>query len=100
MVPEDGLAPEGWPRQLAERMDELGLTLIAPRTDRGLDTELTPSEQAIRRSPGKQIEFAQLTAELINHGAFGPVCGDANSVRVVEAGDRRGYDFELLADGR
>jgi hypothetical protein len=100
MAPEDRLAPEEWPRGLAQRMAQLGLTPFAPRTERGLDTELTPAEQATRRSPGREIEFAQLAADLINHGAFGPVCGDADSVRVIEAGDRRGYDFELLSDGK
>jgi hypothetical protein len=96
---DSGLAPEGWPRELASRMDDLGLRRFAPRSERGLDTELTPSEQAMRRSSGKELQFAQLAADLINHGAFEPLCGDADAVRVVEAGDRRGYDFELLSDG-
>jgi hypothetical protein len=95
-----GLAPEGWPRELASRMDDLGLRRFAPRSERGLDTELTPSEQAIRRSSGKEIQFAQLAADLITHGAFEPVCGDADTVRLVDAGDRRGYDFELVSDGQ
>ena len=64
-----------------------------------MDTELTPSEQVTRRSSGKEIQFAQLAADLINHGALKPVSGDADSVRLVEASDRRGYDFELLSDG-
>jgi hypothetical protein len=96
---EGGLAPEGWPRELAARMDDLGLRRFAPRTERGLDAELTPSEQATRRSSGKEIQFAQLAADLINHGALKPVSGDADAVRLVEASDRRGYDFELLSDG-
>ncbi len=99
LVPDAGLAPEGWPPRLAERMQALGLKRFAPRTERGLDTELTPSEQTTRRSSGKEIQFAHLAADLINHGAFGPVCGDADSVRAVEASERRGYDFELLVDG-
>jgi hypothetical protein len=97
LVADGGLEPEGWPRELAERMDDLGLRRFAPRTERGFDTELTPPEQATRRSSGKEFQFAQLAADLINHGAFGPVCGDADRVRVVEASDHRGYDFELLA---
>jgi hypothetical protein len=100
LFPDGGLAPKGWPRELAARMDDLGLRRFAPTTERGLDTELTPSEQATRRSSGQEIQFAQLAADLINHGAFGPVCGEADSVRVVEASDRRGYDLELLADER
>jgi hypothetical protein len=98
LVPDARLASEGWPPRLAARMEDLGLRRFAPRTERGLDAELTPSEQATRRSSGREIQFAHLAADLINHGAFGPVCGDADSVRVVEAGDRRGYDFDLLAD--
>jgi hypothetical protein len=96
----DGLAPEAWPRELASRMDDLGLRPFAPRTKRGLDTELTPSEQATRRSSGKKNRFAQLAADLINHGALKPACGDADAVRLVEASERRGYDFELLSDGQ
>jgi hypothetical protein len=91
------LAPAGWPRQLAEPMKRMGLTRFAPRSERGLDAELTPSEQATRRSAGRQFEFAQLAADLINAGALGPLCGDADSVRVVKAGDRPGFDFEMLA---
>jgi hypothetical protein len=97
MIDDDAIAPSGWPPQLAEPMNRLGLGVFAPRTERALDTELTPAEQSARRSPGRQFEFAQLTADLINQGAFGAVCGEADSVRLSDATDRRGYDLELLA---
>ena len=93
----DALVPARWPRQLAEPMKGMGLTRFAPRSERGLDAELTASEQATRRSAGRQFEFAQLAADLINAGAFGPLCGEADSVRVVKASDRPGFDFEMLA---
>jgi hypothetical protein len=80
-------------------MDRMGLSRLAPRSERGLDAEFTDSEQAMRRSAGRRFAFAQLAADLINNGAFGPCSGDADSVRVVEAGDRGGFDFELLAGG-
>ena len=93
----DALAPAAWPHQLASPMKRMGLTRFAPRSERGLDAELTASEQATRRSSGRQFEFAQLAADLINAGALGPVCGEADSVRVVKASDRPGFDFEMLA---
>jgi hypothetical protein len=93
----DALTPASWPRQLADPMTHMGLTRFAPRTERGLDAELTASEQATRRSAGRQFEFAQLAADLINAGALGPVCGEADSVRVVKASDRPGFDLEMLA---
>jgi hypothetical protein len=93
----DALAPARWPRQLAEPMKRMGLIRFAPRSDRGLDADLTASEQATRRSAGREFEFAQLAGDLINAGAFGPVCGEADSVRVVKASDRDGFDFEMLA---
>jgi hypothetical protein len=96
---DDGLGPERWPPQLAEQVDRLGLRRFAPRTARGLDAELTPSEQALRRSSGRQFAFAQLAADLINQGAFGRCSGDADSVRLAEATEREGFDLELLADG-
>jgi hypothetical protein len=55
-----------WPPQLAEPVKRLGLTRLAPRTGRALDAQLTPAEQATRRSPGKQLEFAQLLVDLVN----------------------------------
>jgi hypothetical protein len=100
LMGDDALPPWRWPQQLAEPMDRLGLRPFAPRSEQGLDTELTASEQAVRRSPGRHFAFAQLTADLINRGAFGPCSGDVNSVRVAESTDRDGYDLELLADGK
>ena len=87
------LDPARWPAKLAEPMERMGLSALAPRTERGLDAELTPSEQATRRSPGRQLQFAQLTVDLINHGAFGPICGSADSVRLA----KDGADLEMLA---
>jgi hypothetical protein len=100
LMDDDGLTPSHWPSELAEPMDRMGLRRFAPRTERGLDAELTPSEQATRRSSGRRFTFAQLAADLINHGAFGPCSAGADSVRVAEAPDRGGYDLELLADGK
>lgn len=97
VIGDHELDPSRWPTQLAEPMQRLGLTALAPRTARGLDAELTPSEQATRRNPGRQLEFAQLTVDLINHGAFGPVCGAADSVRLADASDGGGPDIELLS---
>jgi hypothetical protein len=93
------LAPARWPQQLAEPMKRLSLARFAPRTGRALDAELTPAEQATRRSPGRQLEFAQLLVDLINKGAFGPLCQDADTVRLPRHGDRRGTDLELIKDG-
>jgi hypothetical protein len=94
------LAPARWPSKLAEPMQQMGLTRFAPRTGRGLDARLTPAEQATRRNPGRQLEFAQLLVELINQGAFGPLCGDADRVRLAGRGDRQGLDLELIKDSR
>lgn len=93
----DALAPARWPGQLAEPMKSMGLTRFAPRSERGLDADLTASEQATRRSAGRGFEFAQLAADLINAGALGPLCDEADRVRVVRARDRDGFDFEMLA---
>ncbi len=97
VIGDDGLDPQWWPSEITQPMERLGLTRLAPRTERGLDAELTPAEQATRRSSGRQLEFAQLAVDLINQGAFGPVCGDADSVRLAQATDRRGFDLEMLA---
>jgi hypothetical protein len=99
-IGDDASSPARWPPKFAEPMGRLGLRRFAPRTERGLDAQLTPAEQATRRSSGRQFEFAQLAADLINQGAFGPLCGDADSVHLAEASDRRGFDLELVSDGR
>jgi hypothetical protein len=100
MIGDDGLPPEHWPPELAEPMTRLGLTQFAPRTGRGLDAQLTPAEQATRRSQGRQLEFAHLLVDLINDGAFGPLCGGADRVRLVRSGVRRGLDLELIKSWR
>jgi hypothetical protein len=94
----DDLAPGHWPPELAGRMERMGLTRLAPRTARGLDAQLTPAEQAMRRSPDRQLEFAQLLVEMINDGEFGPLCADADQVRLARPGDAR--DLELIKDRR
>ena len=85
MIGDDSLAPARWPPGLSEPMERLGLTRLAPRTGRGLDVQLTPGEQATRRSPGRRAEYAQLVADLINQGTFGPLCGHADCVRLFRA---------------
>jgi hypothetical protein len=99
LMGDDSLSPSSWPPKLAKSMDRLGLRRFAPRSERGLDAEVTDSEQAVRRSPGRQFAFAQLAADLINQGAFGACSDGADSVRLAEASDHDGWDFELLADG-
>ena len=94
------LAPGRWPHALAEPVRRLNLTRFAPRTGRGLDAQLTPAERAVWRSPDRQVKFAQLLVDLINHGAFGPLCGDADRVRLVRAADGRGLDLELIQGQR
>src|SRR6185312_2344833 len=89
-----------WPPELAEPMRRLGLTRFAPRTGRGLDAQLTPAEQAARRNPDRQFEFAQLLVDLINQGAFGPLCGDADRVRLGRPRDGRPLDLELIKGWR
>ncbi|HJY99746.1 MAG TPA: hypothetical protein VJ305_03440 [Streptosporangiaceae bacterium] len=100
VIGDDSLPPEHWPPELAEPMARLGLTQFAPRTGRGLDAQLTPAEQATRRSRGRQLEFAHLLVDLINDGAFGPLCGGADRVRLVGSGERRGLDLELIKGWR
>ena len=91
----DDLAPARWPPELAEPLRQRGLARFAPRTGRALDAELTPAEQATRRSPGRQLEFAQLLVDLIDSGSFGPLCLAADSVRLSPQGFRLGSDLEL-----
>ena len=95
LIGPDDLAPGRWPPQLAEPLRQRGLARFAPRTGRALDAELTPAEQATRRSPGRQLEFAQLLVDLIDSGSFGPLCLAADSVRLQPPGDRPGPDREL-----
>ena len=94
------LAPRRWPHELAEPIQRRNLTRFAPRTGRGLDAQLTPAEQATWRSPDRQGKFARLLIDLINKGAFGPLCGDADSVRLARAADGRGLDLELIQGQR
>lgn len=70
--------------------------VFAPRTSRGLDAQLTPAEQVTRRRRGRELQFAQLLVDLINHGAFGPLCGRADRVRLADPGDGRACALELL----
>ena len=100
LIGDDGLAFPRWPPELAEPMRRLGLTRFAPRTGRGLDAQLTPAEQAARRNPDRQFEFAQLLVDLINEGAFGPLCGDSDRVRLAKPGDGRPLDLELIKGWR
>jgi hypothetical protein len=95
VIGADDLAPARWPPELAEPLRQLGLSRFAPRTGRALDAQLTPAEQATRRSPGRQLEFAQLLVDLIDSGSFGPLCLAADSVRLRSHGDRLGADMEL-----
>jgi hypothetical protein len=96
----DDLAPGRWPPRVAEPMQRLGLTRLAPRTRPGLEAQLTPAELDSLRSHDTQSEFAQLVVDLINQGAFGSLCGDADSVRLAAPGDGQGRGLELIKDGR
>jgi hypothetical protein len=100
LIGDDDLAPARWPPELAEPMQRLRLTRLAPRTGRGLDARLTPDEQATRRSPDRQAKFATFLVGLINTGAFGPLCGQADHVRLAEPGDGRDQVLELIQDRR
>jgi hypothetical protein len=96
------LAADRWPAELAEPLGRLQLDRFAPRTGRALDAQLTPDQQATRRSPGRKLEFAQLLVDLIDGGSFGPLCMAADSVRLALPGERPGSDLELelVKDGR
>jgi hypothetical protein len=96
----DDLTPARWPPKLAEPMQRMGLAWLAPRTGGGLDAQLTPAEQAARRSAGGRSLFAQLLVGLINHGAFGPLCGAADSVRLRTSGPEDDDDLELVKGQR
>jgi hypothetical protein len=94
----DDLAPGRWPAELTEPMQRMGLTRLAPRTGRGLDAQLTQAEQALRRRPDRQLEFARLLVEMINDGEFGPLCADADQVRLASPDDAG--DLELIKGSR
>jgi hypothetical protein len=91
----EDLASERWPDELAEPMARMRLTRLAPRTGPGLDAQLTAAERATWRSPDRQRQFARLLVDLINNGAFGPLCEDADRVRLAG----RSGDLELIKDG-
>jgi hypothetical protein len=94
------LAPARWPPKLAEPMQRLGLTRLAPVTGRGLDAGLTPAEQAARRSPGRELAFAHLLVDLVNRGGLGPLCAPADKVRLADRADGRDLEVELLRGDR
>jgi hypothetical protein len=94
----DDLAAARWPQEFADPMQRLGLRRLAPRTRRALDAELTTAEQATLRSVHREQEFGKLLVEMINLGAFGPLCGNADSVRLAGPADD-GLDLELIKDG-
>lgn len=100
VIGDGDLAPSRWPPRLSEPMQRLGLTQVAPRTGRGLDVQLAPDEQAKLRSPDRQPEFARLLVDQINQGAFGPLCGKADKVRLAGPGDPDRAVLELIKDGR
>jgi hypothetical protein len=94
---DDDLAQPRWPPELAEPMGKLGLSRLAPRTRPGIDAQLTQTEQATLDSPHRPLEFARLLVDLINHGAFGPLCGRADRVRLAAAPDESSdLNLELL----
>jgi hypothetical protein len=52
------------------------------------------------QSPDRQVKFRQFLVDLINHGAFGSLDGDADRVRLARADDGRGPDLELMQGQR
>jgi hypothetical protein len=98
LIGEDDLAPARWPPELAGPMQRLGLTRLAPGSGRGLDAWLTPEQQATRRSQDRQVKFARFLVDLINTGAFGPLCGEADHVRLAESGEGSDLNLELIKD--
>jgi hypothetical protein len=100
VIGDGDLAPSRWPARLAGPMQRLGLTTFAPRTARGLDAQLNQAEQAARRRPDRQSWFAWLLADLINRGAFGPLCGQADKVRLTRQDGRGPAVLELIKDGQ
>lgn len=71
-----------------------------PAAERGLGAQLTHAEQATLRDQARESEFAGLLVDLINSGAFGPLCGDADRVRLAASADSRDQNLELIKDGR
>src|ERR1700729_2909970 len=100
LIGDGDFAAVRWPPQLAGPMQRLGLARIAPRPGRGVDPELTAAEQVARRGPCRQLEFGQLLVDLINDGAFGPMCGDADRVRLGASAERGGLEVELIRGDR
>ena len=100
LIGDADLGAARWPPVLAEPMQRLGLSRFAPRTGPGLDAELTPAEQVTRQGRARKLEFAQLLVDVINHGAFGPLCGDADHVRLADPGEGSELALELIKDGR
>jgi hypothetical protein len=100
LIGEDDLPPARWPGRLADPMQAMGLARFAPRTLRGLDAQLSVAEQATRRRPDRRVAFDRLLIDLINRGAFGPLCGQADQVRLARPGRRNGLDLELVKGGR
>jgi hypothetical protein len=97
---DDDLAAARWPATLTEPMQRLGLARLAPRTLPALDVQLTPAEQGTLRGQDRESEFAQLLVGLINQGAFGPLCGAADSVRLAAPVQGSDGDLELIKDGQ
>jgi hypothetical protein len=100
VIADADLAPSRWPSELAEPMTRLGLARFAARTRRGLDAELTSAEQASLHTQARAPEFAGLLMDLINSGVFGPLCGDADSVRLAAPAGGADQALELIKDGR
>jgi len=100
LIGPDDLAVRQWPDELAEPMQRLNLTRLAPRTGRGLDAQLTPAAQEMWRSRDRQAKFSQLLADLINQGALGPLCGDADQVRPARADGGHELNLEVMQGQR
>jgi hypothetical protein len=100
VIGDGDLAPSRWPPELAQPMHRLGLARFAPRTARGLGAQLTRSEEAALHTGTRAAEFAGLLIDLINSGTFGPLCGDADSVRLGPPLESAGQLLELIKDGR
>jgi hypothetical protein len=97
LMETEDLSSERWPHELSEPMGRMRLTRLAPRTGRGLDAQLTAAERATWRSPDRRQQFARLLVDLINNGAFGPLCGAADRVRLSHG---PGLRLELIRGGR